>query len=109
MKRFTNIFILLSLFLFMVPVLTQAQNADSLKVPNNQIVELKTAEIKIKLETPQVNLLHLRDKPKFDDVHLDKSFKKEIAGSGEKFILNALAEPKENEKVDINELLNRKR
>jgi len=50
---------------------------------SNEIIELKTTEIKITVEKPGVILFSERIKPEFDDVNLEKSFIKEITGEAE--------------------------
>ena len=73
------------------------------------IIDLQEAQFKIPVEAPQVKLFTDRIKPEFDDVHLEKSFKKEILGSGERFILEPINKAVKKERVDISKLLNRKR
>lgn len=73
------------------------------------IIDLQEAQFKIPVEAPQVKLFTDRIKPEFDDVHLEKSFKKEILGSGERFILEPINKAEKKERVDISKLLNRKR
>lgn len=73
------------------------------------IIDLQEAQFKIPVEAPQVKLFTDRIKPEFDDVHLEKSFKKEILGSGERFILEPINKAEKKERVDISKILNRKR
>ncbi len=82
-----------------------AQNADSLQVGNQQVIELGVQEIKISIEAPQVKLFTERIKPDFDDIHLDKSFIKEIVGQGEKFVVQKKSVASEPERIDVEKLL----
>lgn len=101
----------LNLLLFIIFIIIinisvgQAQATDSSEV----IIDLEEAQFKIPVEAPQVKLFTDRIKPEFDDVHLEKSFKKEILGSGERFILDPINKAEKKEIMDISKLLNRKR
>ncbi len=96
-------------YLFFTPDSSFAQAPDSTTISNDQIVELGTTEIKIKIETPQVKLFSSRIKPEFDDVHLDKSFVKEIVGSGESFVFKKDITDKPTTRIDINKILKKLR
>jgi hypothetical protein len=85
------------------------QAASSTGAGNNEIIDLAAEVYKIPVEAPQVKLLTDRIKPEFDSVHLDKSFRKEITGGGERFILEPMEKDAEIEKADVSKLLNRKR
>jgi len=89
--------------MFLSPKASVAQDVD------NNVIELKTAEIKVKIETPQVKLYSSRIKPEFDDVHLEKSFKKEIIGLGETFEIKKAIQNKKNKRIDIDKVLKKLR
>lgn len=74
----------------------------------DDVVELDVTEIKIKIETPQVRLFSDRIKPEFDDVHLQKSFMKEITGEGERFVFESISN-KEGIRIDIDKMVNKVR
>lgn len=91
------------IFLFFTPKATVAQDV------GNNVIELKTAEIKVKIETPQVKLYSSRIKPEFDDVNLEKSFKKEIVGLGETFEIKKAIRNNTTKRIDINKVLKKLR
>ncbi len=91
------------------PVLVSAQAVDTVATDDNQIIELGAKEIKIAIEAPQVKLLTNRIKPEFDEIHLDKSFLKEIVGEGEKFSFRSVEQAKKPEEIDIEKLINKRR
>ncbi len=105
MKRSWFVFLVTFGCLFLLPDSSYAQATDSTAVNNDQIVELGTTEIKVKIETPQVKLFSSRIKPEFDDVHLEKSFVKEITGSGESFVFKENNSVKPTTRIDINKIL----
>lgn len=99
-------FTLLSMLLLSAfTVRAHAQNADSLQAGNQQVIELGVQEIKVSIEAPQVKLFTDRIKPDFDDIHLDKSFIKEIVGAGEKFVVQKKTVASKAERIDIEKLL----
>ena len=103
-----NVLIILSVlfgYLFLMPDFSYAQSTDSTAVTNDQVVGLATTEIKIKIETPQVKLFSSRIKPEFDDIHLEKSFSKEIIGSGETFVFSKPLTSKPTTRIDIEKVL----
>lgn len=94
----------------MLPGRVAAQNVDSTAVQGGgDVVELGVTEIKIKVETPQVKLFTSRIKPEFDDVHLDKSFMKEITGLGEGFELKNIVPVTGDTRIDVNKVLKKLR
>ena len=101
--------LLIIFFMMAVSSAVQAQQADPAGAGNNEIIDLASEVYKIPVEAPQVKLLTDRIKPEFDSVHLDKSFKKEIAGAGEMFVLEPLKKGSKFEKADVSKMLNRKR
>ena len=107
-KRIILSAILFGLFLILPnPVLSQDGNGAN--VPEDEIIELSTAEIKVKIETPQVKLYSSRIKPEFDAVHLEKSFKKEITGLGETFEIKAINKNNTVTRIEIDKLLKKVR
>ena len=106
-KHFLFMIVFFSLITFSA---VQAQGpTDSTSARNSEIIDLAAEIYKIPVEAPQVKLLTDRIKPEFDSVHLDKSFRKEITGAGERFILEPIKQSGEIEKVDVSKILNRKR
>ncbi len=103
MKKGILLFLILFGFMFLSPKVSVAQDV------GNNVIELKTAEIKVKIETPQVKLYSSRIKPEFDDVHLEKSFKKEIIGLGETFEVKKAIQNKINKRIDIDKVLKKLR
>ncbi len=103
MKKGILLFLILFGFMFLIPEPSVAQDV------GNNVIELKTAEIKVKIETPQVKLYSSRIKPEFDDVHLEKSFKKEIIGLGETFEVKKAIQNKINKRIDIDKVLKKLR
>lgn len=85
MKRGSLSFIVFLGLLFFCPDFSPAQAVDNAANTDDEVIELGTAEIKVKIETPQIKLFSSRIKPEFDDVHLEKSFLREITGLGETF------------------------
>ena len=90
MKRGSLSFLVLLGLLFFCPDFSVAQAVDNATNFDEEVIELGTAEIKVKVETPQVKLYSSRIKPEFDDVHLKKSFRREITGLGETFEIKQL-------------------
>jgi len=103
MKKGILLFLILSGFLFLSPKASVAQDV------GETVIELKTAEIKVKVETPQVKLYSSRIKPEFDDVHLEKSFKKEIIGLGETFEIKKAIRNETSKRIDIDKVLKKLR
>jgi len=95
-------------FMLAVSSAVQAQQAEA-AAGNNEIIDLTAEVYKIPVEAPQVKLLTDRIKPEFDSVHLDKSFKKEITGAGEKFVVEPLKKGSEIDKADVGKMISRKR
>lgn len=113
MRSFFYAFLLIFLTICLSGSL-QAQQADTLAPPpdeqvlsqdNEGVIELQEQEIKIIVEAPQVKLYSDRIKPDFDDVHLEKSFLKEITGDGEKLVFTQLREDPRERIIDIEQLL----
>ncbi len=109
MKKTLLILFAIGGYLFFTPDSSMAQTTDTTSVSNDQVVELGTTEIKIKIETPQVKLFSSRIKPEFDDVHLEKSFVKEIVGSGESFVFKKDIIDKPTARIDISKILKKLR
>lgn len=102
------------LLLFFVPLAIQAQQADTTRTSapsfgQEEVISLEAQEIKITIEKPQVTIISDRIKPEFDDVHLDKSFIREITGAGEQFIFNVEDKFEAKRRIDIDQLLKKVR
>lgn len=100
--------VFLGLFLI-CPTSVFSQNGNAANTADDEVIELGTAEIKVKIETPQVKLYSSRIKPEFDAVHLEKSFKKEITGLGETFEIKALNRKNTVTRIEIDKLLKKVR
>jgi len=107
-KGYILSFILFGMFLI-YPNQLFSQDGTAGNVPEDEIIELSTAEIKVKIETPQVKLYSSRIKPEFDAVHLEKSFKKEITGLGETFEIKAINKNSTLTRIEIDKLLKKVR
>ncbi|MHB2153249.1 hypothetical protein ACX8XN_02485 [Calditrichota bacterium GD2] len=70
-----------------------------------EVIDLGATEIRVKIETPQVQLITKRIKPDFDEIKLDRSFKKELIGEDEKINLKASPEMAEYLRIDIDKLM----
>lgn len=73
------------------------------------VIELDVSEIKIKIETPQVTLFSDRIEPEFDEVHLEKSFVREIIGEGERFEFDVSQNKKLIKQIDVDKMLKKVR
>lgn len=97
------------LFLFILMTFTfslYAQQQPQQQPANQpQVIDLGAKEIKVKIETPQVQLITKRIKPEFDDIKLDRSFKKELVGEDEKINLKAEQESAQYFRIDIEKLM----
>ena len=94
------------LLVFVFSFSLQAQNQPAQQGTNQpQVIDLGATEIKVKVETPQVQLITKRIKPEFDDIKLDRSFKKELVGEDEKINLKARQESTEYFRIDIEKLM----
>ena len=109
MKILSLYFLFFIGFLFIITDTASAQYADTLAYGNDEVVELTTAEIKITIETPQVTLYSSRVTPEFDDVHLEKSFKKEITGLGETFVFKQGSQDKITTRIDVGKIIKKLR
>lgn len=63
-----------------------AQPEQAVDTGEGQEIDFGDVVFQIKAEAPQVTLFSSRIKPEFDDVHLEKSFIKEIVGAGELYL-----------------------
>ena len=111
LKQGKNIFFLL-LFFLAITTTAKAQQADTTAATtpgSGGVVELGVSEIKIKVETPQVTLFSDRLEPQFDEIHLQKSFFKEIVGEGEKLKFNKKSTDQLSYRIDIDKLLKKAR
>lgn len=84
---------------------TAQQNQDN----TGDIIELKTTEIKVVVEKPQVTLFSDRIKPNFDQVKMQKSFIPEIVGAGENFIIREKSTDRSSYVIDIKKIINKQR
>lgn len=87
----------------------QAQNAPKKANNPNQVIDLGTTKVKIKIETPQVQIFSQRIKPEFDDVKIDRSFRKELIGEDEKINLKPRSDFAEYYRIDIEQLMKKLR
>ncbi len=111
MLRFCkNVFFVL-LFFLAITTTAKAQQADTTAAVAgpNDVVELGVSEIKIKVETPQVTLFSDRLEPQFDEIHLQKSFFREIVGEGERLKFDKKVADQLSYRIDINKLLKKAR
>ncbi|HID38723.1 MAG TPA: hypothetical protein EYP36_04320 [Calditrichaeota bacterium] len=108
-KMCKNVFIVL--FLLFLTTTVKAQQADTTVTTAgaNEIVELGVTEIKIKVETPQVTLFSDRLEPQFDEIHLQKSFFREIVGAGERLKFDEKVADQLSYRIDIDKLLKKAR
>ncbi len=82
-----------------------AQDTPQQNQQQPEIIDLGATEVKIKVETPQVQLYTKRIKPEFDEIKLDRSFRKELLGEDEKINLKQRPESSEYVRIDIENLL----
>ena len=104
MKKGAFLILALLTVVFFQPDYSFAQSAGQ-----EEVIELGTTEIKIKIETPQVKLYSSRIKPEFDDVHLEKSFRQEITGLGETFEIKNSSTKELTTRIEINKVLTKLR
>ena len=109
-----NVKFILPVFLILCfSTMLHAQQADSLETAapsfTDEVISLDAQEIKITIEKPQVTIISDRIKPEFDDVHLDKSFARELTGEGEKFIFKLENKFEAKHRIDIDKLLKKVR
>jgi hypothetical protein len=105
-------FILPVLFIMGFFNLSVAQQADSIQAQppvGDEVISLGEQEIKITIEKPQVTIISDRIKPEFDDVHLDKSFSRELTGEGEKFVFEFEDKFDAKQRIDVDKLLKKVR
>lgn len=86
-----------------------AQNKPQKGNNPNQVIDLGAKEVKIKIETPQVQIYSQRIKPEFDDVKIDRSFHKELIGEDEKINLKPRSDFAEYYRIDIEQLMKKLR
>lgn len=101
----------LGILIFVVGVYSiHAQNTPpKQKVNNNQVIDLGETKVKIKIETPQVQIYSKRIKPEFDDIKIDRSFRKELIGEDEKINLKPRSDNVEYIRIDIGQLMKKLR
>lgn len=111
-----NIFPLLLILTFIIilfPNLVEAQQRDTTRSEasfnRDEVISLDVQEIKITIEKPQVTIISDRIKPEFDEVHMDKSFFRELRGDGEKFLFQIEDKFVAKHRIDINQLVKRNR
>ncbi len=86
-----------------------AQNQPRQNSNQNKIIDLGAKEVKIKIETPQVQIYSQRIKPEFDDIKIDRSFRKELIGENEKINLKPRSDFAEYNRIDIEQLMKKLR
>ncbi len=99
------IFSMILLMVLSVSLFAQQQQPQQQSQNQPQVIDLGATEIKVKIETPQVQLITKRIKPEFDDIKLDRSFKKELVGEDEKINLKAGEKSTEYYRIDIEKLM----
>ncbi len=97
--------LIVSLLAFCLPLWAQGQPQQNPNTGQQEVIDLGATEIKVKIETPQVQLITKRIKPEFDEIKLDRSFRKELIGENEKINLKAKPETAEYQKIDIEKLM----
>ncbi len=97
------------LFLLGMVFSLQAQNTPKKANNPNQVIDLGTTKVKIKIETPQVQIFSKRIKPEFDDVKIDRSFRKELIGEDEKINLKQRSDFAEYYRINIEQLMKKLR
>ena len=108
--RYIFSFLLITAIMFLFyPDKLSAQGTDTLSVDGEEVIELDITEIKITIEKPQVMLFSDRIKPEFDDVHLEKSFVKEIIGEGERFEFEESKNKENIRRIDVDKMLKKLR
>lgn len=116
MDRIINLFFSI-LFIILLSGTLFSQTTDSTAAavtPSEEVgdfVDLsqEAVIIKIEPERPRVNIFAERIKPEFDDINLDKSFKNELTGKGEKVVVT---DEKTNDRfkiIEVEKILNRTR
>jgi hypothetical protein len=119
MSRLRNI-IILFLFVFIFSnIFVQAQDTSAVRSTNEpvgsgttgDVVDLTETAIEIKLEPdrPLVQIMSVRLKPEFDDVNLEKSFIPELIGKGEHITVLEDRKLEEEEIIDSEKMINKKR
>lgn len=112
MRNFRIILMLSTILCILFPLALNAQQADTTQTAprfDDEIISLDAQEIKITIEKPQVTIISDRIKPEFDDVHLEKSFIREITGEGERFIFDTEDKFEAKLRIDVNQLLKKVR
>jgi len=111
MRNFRIILMVSVIVCILLPLHLKAQQADTTQTAPSfdEVISLDAQEIKITIEKPQVTIISDRIKPEFDDVHLDKSFIREITGAGERFIFDTEDKFEAKLRIDVNQLLKKVR
>ncbi len=104
-----SMFKICSLGLMLMAINVQAQNTPRANNDQNQVIDLGAKEVKIKIETPQVQIISQRIKPEFDDIKIDRSFRKELIGEDEKINLKPRSDFAEYNRIDIEQLMKKLR
>ncbi len=87
---------------------TVTQPEEVVQTDEGKEIDFGDVVFQIKAEAPQVTLISSRIKPEFDDVHLEKSFVKEIVGAGEVYLFEK--KPTVNQRrIDIEQITNKLR
>jgi hypothetical protein len=106
MKLLLNLCIII---IFIAAFSVHAQNAPQKANDQGVVQDLGSMKIKIKIETPQVAIYSKRIKPEFDDVKIDRSFRKELIGENEKINLKQHSDNAEYYRIDVEQLMKKLR
>jgi hypothetical protein len=109
MKKWTYIIVLFLFSVFAKELWAQQAPDQEDSVEEGEVVELGAVDIRVQVEAPQVSMISDRIKPKFDDVHLEKSFLREIVGAGEKIIIENEKKRSLHKRIDLDKLLKKTR
>ena len=108
MKIILKLTLVALMLLFTQVAFAQDAPADQY-VDEGEVTQLGEVDIRVKVEAPQVSIISDRIKPEFDEVHLEKSFVKEIIGAGEKFEITNGEKRKLATRIDIDKMLKKSR
>jgi protein TonB len=97
---------------FVLPADTYSGTADNFTPSSgDDVVDLTADAVVIKAEPdrPRVNIISDRIKPEFDNINLEKSFRKELLGRSERIVIIKRSQDETIKPIDIKQILNRTR
>jgi protein TonB len=97
---------------FILPEDTFSPPADDFTPSSGgDVVDLTADAVRITAEPdrPRVNIISDRIKPEFDNINLEKSFRKELLGLSERIEIIKKTEDQEIQSIDVKQILNRTR